>query len=37
MWREPGINAVIAVTSAIWVIAVIWLIGDVLRPGLEGL
>jgi hypothetical protein len=35
MWKETGINAVVAVTSVIWIIAVA--IGDALWPGLSAL
>ena len=35
MWKkDTGINAVVAVTSVIWIIAVAWLIGDALWQGL---
>jgi hypothetical protein len=37
MWKETGINAVVAVTSVIWIIAIAWLIGDALWPGLSAL
>jgi len=37
MWKETGINAVVAITSAIWVVAVVWLLGDVLWRGIAAL
>jgi hypothetical protein len=37
MWKATGINAVIAVTSVIWIIAVAWLIGEPLCSTLVAL
>ena len=37
MWKDTGINAVVAVTSVIWIIAVGWLIGDALWQGLAAI
>jgi hypothetical protein len=37
MWKETGINAVVAVTSTIWVLAVVWLVGDAVWHGLAAL
>jgi hypothetical protein len=37
MWKQTGINAVVAVTSVVWIIAVAWLIGDALWSGLAAL
>jgi hypothetical protein len=37
MWKQTGINAVVAVTSVVWIMAVAWLIGDALWSGLAAL
>jgi hypothetical protein len=37
MWKDTGINAVVAVTSVIWIMAVAWLIGDALWQGLAAI
>jgi Fe2+ transport system protein B len=37
MWKNTGINAVVAVTSVIWIITVAWLIGDALWQGLAAI
>lgn len=37
MWKGTGINAVVLVTSVIWILAVAWLIGDALWQGLPAL
>ncbi|MGB7702447.1 MAG: hypothetical protein WBL91_12535 [Pseudolabrys sp.] len=37
MWKDAGINAVVAITGVIWIIAVAWLIGDAVWPGLPAL
>jgi hypothetical protein len=37
MWKDTGINAVVAVTSVIWIIAVAWLIGEPLWSTLVAL
>ena len=37
MCKDTGINAVVAVTSVIWIIAVAWLIGDALWHGLAAI
>jgi hypothetical protein len=37
MWKDTGINAVVAITGVIWIIAVAWLISDALWPGLSAL
>jgi hypothetical protein len=37
MWKDTGINAVVAITAVIWIIAVAWLISDALWPGLSAL
>jgi hypothetical protein len=37
MWKDTGINAVVAITGVIWIIAVAWLIGEAVWPGLPAL
>jgi hypothetical protein len=37
MWKDTGINAVVAVTSVIWIMAVAWLTGDALWQGLAAI
>jgi len=37
MWKEAVINAVVAVTSAIWLVAVVWSVGAVVWHGLPAL
>jgi hypothetical protein len=37
MWKDTGINAVVAITAVIWIIAVAWLISDAVWPGLPAL
>jgi hypothetical protein len=37
MWKDKGIDAVVAVTSVIWVIAVVWLVAGVLQRDLFAL
>jgi hypothetical protein len=35
MWKEKSIDAVVAVTSVIWVMAIVGLVAGVLWPGLS--
>jgi hypothetical protein len=37
MWKDTGINAVVAVTSVIWIMAVAWLVGDALWQSLAAI
>jgi len=37
MWKENSIDALVVITSVIWVIAVVGLVADVLQPSLSAI